>query len=219
MNLKMITRDGMSMIIGTGIVLLILLILAFIFKYMALWIIVIPVAILFFFNFFFFRDPERSFEGSPNVVVAPADGKVILVEETDEPYFLKTKAKKISIFMSVFNCHVNRIPINGTVDFLKYKKGQFLAAFDHRSSEFNEQQIIGITSAYGKILFKQIAGIIARRIVCKLQLGQKVQRSQRLGMIKYGSRLDIFLPLDAEIKVKLNQKTTAGETVIGVLKQ
>ena len=215
----MIARDGMSVIIGTGIVLLILLILAFIFKYMALWIDVIPVAILFFFNFFFFRDPERSFDGPPNVIVSPADGKVILIEETEEPYFIKDKAIKISIFMSVFNCHVNRIPINGTVDFLKYKKGQFLAAFDHRSGEFNEQQIIGITSAYGKILFKQIAGIIARRIVCKLQLGQKVQRSQRFGMIKYGSRLDVFLPLNVEVKVKLNQKTTAGETVLGVFNQ
>ena len=215
----MIARDGMSVIIGTGIVLLILLILAFIFKYMALWIIVIPVAILFFFNFFFFRDPERSFDGPPNEIVSPADGKVILIEETDEPYFLKSKAIKISIFMSVFNCHVNRIPINGTVDFLQYKKGQFLAAFDHRSGEFNEQQIIGITSAYGKILFKQIAGILARRIVCKLQLGQKVQRSQRFGMIKYGSRLDVFLPLNVDVKVKLNQKTTAGETVLGVFNQ
>lgn len=215
----MIARDGLPVILGTGIILLVLLILAFIFRYLALWIIIVPVAILFVFNFFFFRDPERSFEGPANVIVAPADGKVILIEEADEPYFLKTKARKISIFMSVFNCHVNRIPITGTVDFLQYKKGQFLAAFDHRTGELNEQQIIGLTTPYGKILFKQIAGLIARRIVCKLNLGQKVQRSQRFGMIKYGSRLDIFLPLDVDIKVKLNQKTTAGETIIGVFNQ
>lgn len=215
----MIARDGIPIIVGTGIVLLILLILAFVFKYLALWIVVIPVAILFVFNFFFFRDPERSFEGPPNVIVAPADGKVILITEEEDPYFLKTKAWKISIFMSIFNCHVNRIPASGTVAFLKYKTGQFLAAFDHRTGELNEQQIIGITTPYGKILFKQIAGLIARRIVCKLELGQKVQRSQRFGMIKYGSRLDVFLPLDAEIKVKLNQKTRAGETILGEFKQ
>ncbi len=212
----MIARDGVPIIIGTGIILLVLLILAFILRFMALWILIVPFIILFIFNFFFFRDPERSFQGPSNIIVAPADGKVILIEEAYEPYFLKEKAQKISIFMSVFNCHVNRIPITGTVDFLQYKKGQFLAAFEHRTGELNEQQIIGITSPYGKILFKQIAGLIARRIVCKLHLGQKVQRSQRFGMIKYGSRLDVFLPLNVEIKVKLNQKTTAGETILGV---
>ncbi len=215
----MIAHDGVPIIIGTGIVLLILLILAFIFKYLALWLIVIPVAVLFFFNFFFFRDPDRSFEGPETAIVAPADGKVILITDEDEPYFLKAKVHKISIFMSLFNCHVNRIPANGKVEFLKYKTGQFLPAFDDRSTEFNEQEIIGLNTSYGKILFKQIAGIIARRVVCKLQLGQKVQRSQRFGMIKYGSRLDVYLPLDVEIKVKLNQKTKAGETVIGVFKK
>lgn len=215
----MIARDGVPIIVGTGIVLVIFLILSFIFKYWALWAITVPIAILFVFNFFFFRDPERSYSGPENAIVAPADGKIILITEEDEPYFLKTKARKISIFMSIFNCHVNRIPANGKVDFLKYKKGQFLAAFDNRSSDLNEQEIIGLTTPFGKILFKQIAGIIARRVVCKLQLGQKVQRSQRFGMIKYGSRLDVYLPLDVEVKVKLNQKTTAGETVIGVFKK
>lgn len=212
----MIARDGLPVILGTAVILFLLLVLAVVLKFFVLWILVIPVAVLFVFNFFFFRDPERSFDGPANAIVAPADGKVILITQEEEPYFLKTKAWKISIFMSVFNCHVNRIPANGTVDFLKYKKGQFLAAFEHRTGELNEQQIIGITTPFGKILFKQIAGLIARRIVCKLELGQKVQRSQRFGMIKYGSRLDVFLPLDVEIKVQLNQKTRAGETIIGV---
>ncbi len=212
----MIARDGLPVILGTTIILFLLIILAVLLKFFVLWIIVIPVAVLFVFNFFFFRDPERYFDGPAEVIVAPADGKVILITQEEEPYFLKGKAQKISIFMSVFNCHVNRIPANGTVDFLEYKKGQFLAAFEHRTGELNEQQIIGITTSYGKILFKQIAGLIARRIVCKLELGQKVQRSQRFGMIKYGSRLDIFLPMDVEVKVRLNQKTRAGETIIGV---
>ncbi|NOX88247.1 MAG: phosphatidylserine decarboxylase family protein [Calditrichaeota bacterium] len=215
----MIARDGIPIIIGTGIIFIVLLAITLIVKHVALWIITIPVGVFFVFNFFFFRDPERSFKGPDNVIVAPADGKVILITEEEEPYFFKGRAKKISIFMSVFNCHVNRIPADGTVDFLKYKPGQFLAAFNHRSGEENEQQIIGITTPYGKILFKQIAGLIARRIVCKLQEGQKVRRTQRFGMIRYGSRLDVFLPLSAEIKVKLNQTTRAGETVIGEFKR
>lgn len=214
----MIARDGIPIIIGTGVVLAVFLVLSLLFRHWALWTLTVLVAIFFFFNFFFFRDPERSYDGPETAIVSPADGTVIEITEEDEPYFIKGKARKISIFMSVFNCHVNRIPANGQVDFLQYKKGEFLAAFDKRAGELNEQEIIGLTTPYGKILFKQIAGILARRVVCKLQLGQKVQRSQRFGIIKYGSRLDVFLPLNVEIKVKLKQKTTAGETVIGEFK-
>ncbi len=214
----MIARDGIPIIIGTGLVLLVLVALALFLHHWLMWTVTGLVGVFFVFNFFFFRDPERSFEGPETAIVAPADGTVILITEEEEPNFIKGPAKKISIFMSVFNCHVNRIPASGQVDYLEYIPGKFLAAFEHRTGEENERQLIGITTPYGKILFKQIAGLIARRIVCKLQPGQKVQRSQRFGMIRYGSRLDIFLPLSVEIKVKLNQKTTAGETVIGEFK-
>ncbi len=211
----MIAREGVPLIIWTGVVLLLFLILSVFFKNTVLWVVTGLVFIVFVFHFFFFRDPERSFDGPETIIVAPADGKVILIEDVEEPIYIKGPAKKISIFMSVFNCHVNRIPATGTVEFLKHKSGQFLNAMNHRTGEENEQQMIGINTKYGKIFFKQIAGLIARRIVCKLEPGQKVQRSQRFGMIKYGSRLDVFLPADVTIKVQLNQKTVAGETIIG----
>ncbi len=211
----MIAREGVPIILWTGAIFLIVLILALVFKHAVLWGVSGLLFLIFVFHFFFFRDPERSFEGPPTAIVAPADGKVILIEEVEKPHYLKGPAIKISIFMSVFNCHVNRIPATGTVEFLQHKAGQFLNAMNHRTGEENEQQMIGINTAYGKIFFKQIAGLIARRIVCKLQLGQKVQRSQRFGMIRYGSRLDVFLPLNVTVKVQLNQKTVAGETIIG----
>lgn len=211
----MIAREGVPIILWTGVILLLFLILSLFFKNTGLWIITGLVFIVFVFHFFFFRDPERSFEGPETAIVAPADGKVILIEDVEEPIYIKGPAKKISIFMSIFNCHVNRIPATGTVEFLKHKSGQFLNAMNHRTGEENEQQMIGISTKYGKIFFKQIAGLIARRIVCKLESGQKVQRSQRFGMIKYGSRLDVFLPANVTVKVQLNQKTVAGETIIG----
>ena len=211
----MIAREGVPIILWTGLIFLIFLILSFTFRNMALWIISVVLFIVFIFHFFFFRDPERSFEGPETAIVAPADGTVVLIEDVEEPVYIKGPAKKISIFMSVFNCHVNRIPATGTVEFLQHKDGKFLNAMNHRTGEENEQQLIGINSKFGKIFFKQIAGLIARRIVCKLELGQKVQRSQRFGMIRYGSRLDVFLPANASVKVQLNQKTVAGETIIG----
>ncbi|MHB2147850.1 phosphatidylserine decarboxylase family protein [Calditrichota bacterium LG25] len=211
----MIAREGVPIIIWTGIIFIVFLILSLIFKNKILLGVSGLVFIIFIFHFFFFRDPERSFDGPPTVIVAPADGKVILIEKVEEPVYIKGPAQKISIFMSVFNCHVNRIPATGTVEYLRHKPGQFLNAMNHRTGEENEQQMIGINTPYGKIFFKQIAGLIARRIVCKLQPGQKVQRSQRFGLIRYGSRLDVFLPMNVEVKVKLNQKTVAGETIIG----
>ncbi len=211
----MLAREGIPIILLTGILFILILILSFIFKNIFLWIFSSLLMVVFIFHFFFFRDPERHFEGPENAIVAPADGTVILIEEVYEPEYLKSVATKISIFMSIFNCHVNRIPITGTVEFLKHKDGKFLNAMNHRTGEENEQQMIGIQTKYGKIFFKQIAGLIARRIVCKLNLGQKVQQSQRFGMIRYGSRLDVFVPENVQIKVKLNQKTVAGETILG----
>jgi phosphatidylserine decarboxylase len=178
------------------------------------------------FTFYFFRDPDRIPQIFGNdVVISPADGKVVFCGEVEEAEFLEGRSKMISIFMSPMNVHVNRIPINGTVRFLKYVKGEYLVAFDKKSSDRNERMLIGIMprapvgeNAGNKVLFKQIAGFLARRIVCDLSEGQTVAAGERFGMIKFGSRVDVLLPLNCDVKVKLNEKTLAGSTVIGVMR-
>ncbi len=171
------------------------------------------------FTIYFFRDPDRTPQMSgDDVIIAPADGKVVYVGEVEEPEFLKTRAKMVSIFMSPVNVHVNRIPWNGTVKFLKYIKGEYLVAFDEKSSDRNERMLIGIENKGQRVLFKQIAGFIARRIVCELSDGQSVKAGERFGMIKFGSRVDVLLPLNCDVKVKLDDKTIGGGTVLGVLK-
>ncbi len=171
------------------------------------------------FTIYFFRDPDRTPQMSgDDVIIAPADGKVVYVGEVEEPEFLKTRAKMVSIFMSPVNVHVNRIPLNGTVKFLKYIKGEYLVAFDEKSSDRNERMLIGIENKGQRMLFKQIAGFIARRIVCELSDGQSVKAGERFGMIKFGSRVDVLLPLNCDVKVKLDDKTIGGGTVLGVLK-
>lgn len=171
------------------------------------------------FTIYFFRDPDRTPQMSgDDMVIAPADGKVVYVGEVEEPEFLKTRAKMVSIFMSPVNVHVNRIPLNGTVKFLKYIKGEYLVAFDEKSSDRNERMLIGIENKGQRVLFKQIAGFIARRIICELSDGQSVKAGERFGMIKFGSRVDVLLPLNCDVKVKLDDKTIGGGTVLGVLK-
>ena len=170
------------------------------------------------FTIYFFRDPDRTPQMcGDGVIISPADGKILFVGEVDEPEFLKTRAKMVSIFMSPANVHVNRIPWNGTVRFLKYIKGEYLVAFDEKSSERNERMLIGIENKGQRVLFKQIAGFIARRIVCELSDGQGVRAGERFGMIKFGSRVDVLLPLNCSVKVRMNDKTLAGSTVLGVL--
>jgi phosphatidylserine decarboxylase len=173
---------------------------------------------VFLFNFYFFRDPERRVPEGDNLILSPADGKIIKIGEAEEPLYCRQKAQMISIFMSVFSVHVNRIPLTGKIEYLDYQTGKFLAAFDHKASQDNEQSIIGIGNGEIRILFKQIAGVIARRIKYELKTGQSVISGDRFGLIHYGSRVDLFVPLDTELKVKLNDWVTSGETIIGELK-
>ncbi len=165
---------------------------------------------------YFFRDPDRAIPESENLVLSPADGKVIEIVEERESEYLQAPATRVSIFLSVFDVHVNRIPISGTVGYFRYRRGSFLQAYKREASEINEQSIIGIEHENSKILFKQIAGILARRIVCHVQQGRVVKRGERFGIIKFGSRVDIFLPKSCELKVQLNQKVKGGESIIGV---
>jgi phosphatidylserine decarboxylase len=172
--------------------------------------------ILFGFVIFFFRDPVRMLpEGIvENEIISPADGKVMMIEEIQEDSFLMTPAKMIGIFLSPLNVHVNRIPVSGRVDYFKYVKGDYIAAFDHKSSERNERTIIGITNPKFKVLFKQIAGFVARRIVCGVKTGDTVKQGEKFGMIKFGSRVDVILPLNSIVKVSVNQRVKGGLTIL-----
>jgi phosphatidylserine decarboxylase len=162
----------------------------------------------------FFRDPDRSTPAGDGLVIAPADGKVIAVRTVQEGEYVQAEATLISIFMSPFNVHVNRNPVSGVVRYLRYVKGEYFAAFEDKASEKNEQMIIGIEHARGKMLFKQIAGFVARRIVCTLKPGDPVKAGERFGMIKFGSRIDVFVPMSAVVRVRVGDVSVAGETVL-----
>lgn len=162
----------------------------------------------------FFRDPERSHPPEENIVVSPADGKVVVIKEVFEPEYLGTNALQVSIFMSPLDVHVNRFPLSGTVGYFKHIQGEYLVAFDEKSSERNERTLIGVESNGYKILFKQIAGAVARRIVAPVSVGQRAVRGERFGMIKFGSRVDVVMAKPAEVTVSLEDRVLAGETVL-----
>lgn len=171
-------------------------------------------AVVFGFTLNFFRDPERQTPAGERLVISPADGKVIQVKPVHEPEFHGAETTLISIFMSPINVHVNRNPISGKVTHLRYVPGEFFAAFEDKASEKNEQTIIGIENKWGKVLFKQIAGFVARRIVCTLKTGDEVRAGERFGMIKFGSRVDVFVPRNSLPKVSVGEHVVAGESVL-----
>lgn len=162
----------------------------------------------------FFRDPERVTPDKANVVISPADGTVLFVKEVVDEKFIQGKAKQLSIFMSPLNVHVNRIPISGTVDYVQYHKGKYLVAYDDKASEENERNEIGIMGATGKVLFTQIAGYVARRIVSELKVGDTVTVGKRFGMIKFGSRVDVIVPDSFTTTLKKGDNVFAGETIV-----
>lgn len=220
----MLTRygtDNILIMIGVG---LILLITAFLTDNK---IISIPVyalgIILILFTFWFFRDPDRKIPEEVlkdnSLLIAPADGKIVAIELEDERHFRKSNSKRISIFLSPIDVHVNRSPVTGTVDFYEYIPGDYLVAYHPKSSELNEHSRIGVTNEYGKVFFKQIVGILARRIVCELKVGDKIKAGEKFGMMKFGSRMDIAIDPNSEIFVKIGQKVIAGQTIIAKLKK
>ena len=214
----MIAPDGIKVIIITSLILILLLIITVFLPNMALKVLSVLVGIIFLFNFYFFRDPERTIPHGKDLILSPADGTIVSIEEVEEPYYLNQKVRKVSIFLSVVDVHVNRIPVSGKVEFLRYLKGKYLVAFADKASEENEQSIFGIKHAKGKIVFKQIAGIIARRIVYHVEKGDSVTAGDRFGMIRYGSRVDMFFPENVILKVKLKDKVFGGESIIGEFK-
>jgi phosphatidylserine decarboxylase len=183
----------------------------------SLWLLALVITVLALWVAYFFRDPERSGERGPNIVVAPADGKLIMITDVDEPAFIGGRATRLSIFMNVFNVHVNRDPVDGTVGYLHYNKGKFLNAAAEKSSLENEQSSVGVQNGSSRVLVRQIAGLIARRIVTYSKLGEKVKQGDRMGLIRFGSRVDVFIPTDSKLRVKLGALTTAGSTVLAEL--
>lgn len=168
------------------------------------------------FSIWFFRDPERRITHSPDAILSPADGKVIKIENVMDNKYLNAEAKKISIFMSIFDVHVNRIPFDGVVEEVRYNPGKFLVASLDKASESNEQNAVIVhTEGKGKYAFVQIAGLVARRIVCRLKNGDTVKRGERFGMIRFGSRLDVYLPDRVQVTVRVGEKVKAGETILG----
>ncbi|MCJ7459916.1 MAG: phosphatidylserine decarboxylase family protein, partial [candidate division Zixibacteria bacterium] len=168
-----------------------------------------------FFIVFFFRDPERKIPQGEGVILSPADGKVVEIAPFSENGFLNSGGTKVSIFLSLWDVHINRNPISGVVKYSKYTSGSFNAAFKEKASSENEQNELGLENDRVKLILKQIAGTIARRIVCRIKEGDQVKIGERFGMIKFGSRAELFLTEKVKISVKLNQKVKAGETIIG----
>jgi phosphatidylserine decarboxylase len=168
---------------------------------------------------YFFRDPERTGERGQSLVVSPADGKLIMITEVDEPTFVKGRAIRLSIFMNVFNVHVNRYPVDGVVRHVNYNKGKFFNAAAEKSSLENEQMSVGIDTGRRRILVRQIAGLIARRIVTYSKIGETVKQGDRMGIIRFGSRVDVFIPVNSTLRAKVGETTVAGVTILAELPQ
>ncbi len=211
----MFTKYGYTTIGVVAVIAFLMVSLSFFVENNPLKIILILVAaVILFLTLNFFRDPERKTPAQKDIITAPADGKVIVIEQNISNKFAGENCTKISIFMSPLNVHVNRIPISGKIEYLKYHEGKFIAAFEDKASDNNERMETGIVSPAGKVLFTQIAGFLARRIVNDLKIGDDVKIGERYGMIKFGSRVDIFVPNSWTPKVNMNEIVYAGETIL-----
>ena len=211
-------REGWPFI-GIGVALVVIAFaVALQFRSWPLWLVAVVVTVLALWCAYFVRDPDRTGPRGAALVIAPADGKVLMITQVDEPRFIEGQATRVSIFMNVFNVHVNRYPVDGRVDFVWYNKGKFLNASAEKSSLENEQMSVGITTPSGvQILTRQIAGLIARRIVTYSRVGDEAHQGDRFGIIRFGSRVDVFIPTTSTVKVRLGDLTTAGTTVIAEL--
>jgi len=167
--------------------------------------------------FVFFRDPNRDGPRGDNLVISPADGRICSIASVEEPMYLHVTATRVSVFMNVINVHVNRYPVSGEVEVVHYNPGEFGHAGTDKASLVNEQSSVGIASPRGQVLVRQIAGLIARRIVTDASPGDNVRQGDRMGMIRFGSRVDVFLPAGAKVKVEMGQHVSAGTTVLAEL--
>ena len=182
-----------------------------------LWLLAFLLTLIAIWVAYFFRDPERTGERGERLVLAPADGKVVQIVEVEENAFLESRAIQISIFMNVFNVHVNRYPVSGTVRYVHYNPGKFLNAAADKASLENEQSSVGIETERYRVLVRQIAGLIARRIVTYSKVGDEAKQGERFGLIRFGSRVDVFVPVGSKVMISTGQLTTAGVSVLAEL--
>jgi phosphatidylserine decarboxylase len=210
-------REGLSFIAIAALVAVGAFALAVARRSWPLWLLAFGLTVIALWVAYFFRDPQRLGERGERIVIAPADGKIVMITEVDEPTFMKQRATRVSIFMNVFNVHVNRYPVSGTVRFVERKAGRFLNAATEASSMENEQASVGIESGSNHILVRQIAGLIARRIVTDAKDGERVRQGDRMGLILFGSLVDVFVPATTTLRVKVGDVAYAGVTVIGEL--
>ena len=216
-----IHKEGRSIVAIAFFVLLAINLLVFYFisaNVIVTWSVGVPTLLLFLFVVRFFRKPTRSLIMDENTVYAPADGTVLVIEETEESEYFKDKRIQVSIFMSVWNVHINWNPLKGVIKYFKYHPGKFLLARVPKSSTENERTSVVIEDKNKRqILVRQIAGIVARRIICYAKEGKEVEQNSEMGFIRFGSRVDVFLPLNAKVSVKLGDKTTGTQSIIATL--
>ena len=219
-----INKEGLKIIATTGLIVAIILAgncLLSIYGLLPMWatIAILVVALgLWGFIIRFFREPARPLLKDDQIVFSPCDGEVVVVEQTEENEYLGCKCLQISVFMSVYNVHVNWFPVSGEVEYFKYHPGKFLVAWHPKSSEENERTTTVVNTGKHKVLFRQIAGIVARRIVSYAEVGKRVEQNTKCGFIKFGSRMDLLLPLDCEPLVKIGDKVVGSQTPLARLK-
>ena len=210
-------REGVPFIAGAAVIAAGAYALALDRRSWPLWVLAFLLTVIALWVAYFFRDPERNGPRGDALVISPADGRIVHITEVDEPTFLGGRALRISVFMNVFNVHVNRYPVSGVVRYVHYNPGKFLNAAVEKASLENEQMSVGIAHGATRVLMRQIAGLIARRIVTYSKVGDEARQGERMGLIRFGSRVDVFLPTTAAIRVAVGQTTKAGMTVLAEL--
>lgn len=207
-------REGVLTVLGIAVFSILVGLFGFKFNLMSMFVVAGFGLVLTLFAIFFFRDPKRVPPTTSNVVVSPADGKIIAVDMIQESEFIQGSAKRIAIFLSLFNVHVNYVPFKGTVDLVRFQRGSNLRANLPEASMHNVNILTGLETAQGKLAFKQSTGMVARRLVNYLRFGDKVETGEKFGIIKFGSRMEVYLPTHADVKVSLGDRVRAGETII-----
>ncbi len=207
-------KEGYSTVAGFFLFSLILLFTGIHYQNIVIFVLAVISFLLTILSVYFFRDPARKAVDDPYAIFSPADGKVIDISTVNEPLFFESRVTRISIFLSLFDVHVNYIPFSGSVEYLTYNRGKYYHAHTSAASSHNVHSFVGLETKYGKLAFKQMTGMVARRIVCNLVLGDTVKAGDKFGIIKFGSRMEVFLPESASPTVKLGDRLRAAESVI-----
>ena len=209
-----LAKEGIPFVVASDVLALAAVVFAATRPSLWLWLLAAVLLIVAGWVVYFFRDPEREGDRGDRLVISPADGKIVMITEVDEPAFIRGRDIRISVFMNIFSVHVNRYPVSGTVEYVQYNPGKFLNAAAEKSSLDNEQMSVGIESPLGRIVVRQIAGLIARRIVTYSRHGDLAAQGARFGIIRFGSRVDIFVPTTCGVRVHVGQQASAGLTIL-----